>query len=44
MQWDVDKLNGGTGNQAMEPPAMYGQIPYPPNDEAWMVQIKGSGI
>jgi REP element-mobilizing transposase RayT len=36
-KWSLDKLNGGAGNQVMEPPAMYGQKIFYPNDKAWMV-------
>ena len=35
-KWALDKLNGGDGNQVMEPSARYGQTAVCP-DEVWMV-------
>ncbi len=34
MKWDMDKLNGGRGNQVMESPTPYGQNIFCPKDEA----------
>ncbi len=36
LKWEMDRLNGGAGNQVMESPAKYGQNIFCPNDEAWM--------
>ena len=37
MKWDMDKLNGGRGNQVMEAPSPYGQNIFCLKDEAWMI-------
>jgi len=36
-KWAFDKLNNDMGNQIMEPPTMYGQNIFCPDNEAWMV-------
>ena len=37
-KWAMDKLNGGAGNQVMEPPAVYGcMLSNHIKEEPWMV-------